>query len=193
MTESDMTLMTAIRSRRAVRSYSPTQIDKNTIYSLLDSAVLAPTAGHEEPWVFSVIQDRKVLGKLSETAKELACDELEKLPLHQRLRMQGDLADPNCNVFYDAGTLVVIWGKPMGPFVAADCWLAAENFMLAACAKNLGSCVIGFSVAALNTPEWKFRLSAPESWTAVAPVIVGVPKGETAPVPRMDPEILSWL
>jgi hypothetical protein len=28
--------------------------------------------------------------------------------------------------------------------------------------------------------------------TAIAPIIVGVPAGETPPVPRKQPEILAW-
>lgn len=65
----------------------------------------------------------------------------------------------------------------------ADCWLAAENLLLAAYAQGLGTCVIGFAVSALNTPEWKAELKIPAEMTAVAPMIVGVPAGVTPPVP----------
>ena len=75
----------------------------------------------------------------------------------------------------------------------ADCWLAAENLLLAACAQGLGTCVIGFAVSALNTPEWKSELKIPAEMTAIAPMIVGVPAGVTPPVPRKPPEIISWI
>jgi hypothetical protein len=45
------------------------------------------------------------------------------------------LADPAFNIFYDAGSLIVVCCKARGRFVDADCWLAAENVMLAATAK----------------------------------------------------------
>jgi len=64
--------------------------------------------------------------------------------------------------------------------------------MLAACAKGLGTCVIGFAVSALNTLEWKAELKIPPEMTAIAPIIVGVPAGETPPVPRKQPEIVTW-
>jgi nitroreductase len=102
------------------------------------------------------------------------------------------VARPDFDIFYHAGTLIVICAKPAGPFVVADCWLAAENLMLAACALGIGSCVIGFAVSALNTPEWKTALGVPEEMTAVAPIIVGIPNGDTPPVSRKAPEILSW-
>ncbi|GBL46905.1 nitroreductase [Sulfuriferula multivorans] len=101
-------------------------------------------------------------------------------------------ANPDFNIFHDAGTLIVICAKPSSPFVEADCWLAAENLMLAACAIGLGSCVIGSSVAALNLPEVKAELGIPAEFNAVAPLIVGVLSGETAATSRKEPLILSW-
>jgi nitroreductase len=55
----------------------------------------------------------------------------------------------------------VICGKPIGPFVAADCWLAAENLMLAATAHGLATCPIGFALAALGDREVKAELGIP--------------------------------
>jgi nitroreductase len=64
--------------------------------------------------------------------------------------------------------------------------------MLAACAEGLGTCVIGFAVEALNTPEWKTELKIPDGMTAIAPIIVGNPASEGPPTPRKPPEILFW-
>ena len=36
------------------------------------------------------------------------------------------------NIFYNAGTLIVICGPSAAPFAADDGWLAAENLMIAA-------------------------------------------------------------
>ena len=87
----------------------------------------------------------------------------------------------------------MIYSKLESPFVVADCWLAAENLLLAACAQGFGTCVIGFAVSTLNTPEWKAELKIPAGMTAVAPVIVGVAAGETPPVTRKLAEILTWI
>ena len=102
------------------------------------------------------------------------------------------VADPAFSLFYDAGTLIVICAKPLGPFVEADCWLAAENLMLAACALGLGTCCIGSVVPVLRTPEMKTVLSIPIDVTPVAPIIVGVPAGAAAEASRKEPHILSW-
>lgn len=42
--------------------------------------------------------------------------------------------------------------------MVADCWLAAENLMLSACALGLGTCCIGSAIPALNSPEAKSEL-----------------------------------
>jgi nitroreductase len=65
--------------------------------------------------------------------------------------------------------------------------------MLAATAMGLGTCCIGFAVPVLNSPEVKQELGIPPEVVAVAPIIVGVPAGPMAGVPRKAPEILRWI
>lgn len=180
-----------ILARRSVRAYAPIELDRNTVQTLLEAAARAPTAMHEEPWAFVVVQNRQVLKQLSDRAKPLFIERLHRT--HQTdAHTMDTFSNPDFNIFYNAGTLIVICAKPSGHFVEADCWLAAENLMLAACAIGLGSCVIGSSVEALNTPEAKAELNIPAEFDAVAPIIVGVPSGETAATSRKKPLILAW-
>ena len=192
-TETTLSVMNAIQHRRSVRDYTSKIIEKEVIQTLLDAAVHAPTAMHEEPWSFAVVQDKNVLDRLSESAKKLARNEAQGSDTDRSKHTLHVVDKPDFHVFYNAGTLIVIFSKLQGAFAMADCWLAAENLLLAACAQGLGTCVIGFAVSALNTPEWKSELKIPAEMTAIAPMIVGVPAGETSPVPRKAPEILSWL
>jgi len=187
-----MSALDAIHQRRSVRDYSPQAIDEAIIRPLIDAAVHAPTAMHEEPWLFAVIQDKSLLKRLSDSAKERVRNEAQGSDSPHAKHSLELVNAPEFHVFYNAGTLIVIYSKFPGPFVVADCWLAAENLLLAACAKGLATCVIGFAVSALNTPEWKAELKIPAEMTAIAPIIVGVPAGETPPVPRKPPEILIW-
>ena len=187
-----MSAMDAIYHRRSVRNYTPRTIGPDVLRTLLDAAVHAPTAMHQEPWSFAVIQDRNLLDRLSASAKERVRSEAQGSDSDHAKHSLELVNKPDFHVFYNAGTLIVICSKVQGPFAVADCWLAAENLMLAACATGLGTCVIGFAVTALNTPEWKAELSIPAEMTAIAPIIVGVPVGETPPVPRKRPEIIAW-
>jgi nitroreductase len=197
--ERPLSALDVIFSRRSVRTYTGEPLDHETVRALLDAAVQAPTAMHAEPWTFVVVQDADALKRYSDVAKSLWSAELGQ---HRDLHAVGEaavrsqfgqaMADPNFNIFYDAGTLVVICAKATGLFVTADCWLAAENLMLAASAMGLGSCCIGSAVGALNTSDVKHELNIPAGVVAVAPVIVGVPAVPAAPAGRKSPEILSW-
>jgi nitroreductase len=187
-----MSVLDAIYQRRSVRHYAARVPGKRLIGQLLKAAVHAPTAMHEEPWAFAVIQDKALLDRLSESAKELLRREARGVDTPHAKHTLDLVNEPEFHVFYQVGTLIVIYSKQPGPFAAADCWLAAENLLLAACAEGLGTCVIGFAVSVLNTPEWKAELNIPPELTAIAPVILGWPAGETPPVSRQPPEVLVW-
>ncbi|MFI5211146.1 MAG: nitroreductase family protein, partial [Gemmatimonadales bacterium] len=113
-------VLEAIHGRRAVRAYLPAPLDDSTVKTLLEAAVQAPTAMHLEPWAFAVVQDRVMLRRFSESAKALLADEAIR---HRQLlhapglsrseeHLARMLADPAFNIFYDAGTLIVICGQP---------------------------------------------------------------------------------
>ncbi|MBV8467830.1 MAG: nitroreductase family protein [Burkholderiales bacterium] len=186
-----MSLERAVYGRRSVRTYAPGRIDDDVLSFLLDAAVQAPTAIHQEPWRFVIVQSEHRLKQLSERAKELFAPEVERL--HHAHGQAGDnpFAQPEFDVFYGAGTLIVICAPSAAPFAEADCWLAAQNLMLTAYAMGLGTCVIGSAAQALNEPSFKDSLGIPTEYTAIAPLIVGFPKGETAPQTRHRPAILS--
>ena len=191
-------ILQAIYHRRAVRAYTAQRPDDDVIRNLLDAAVQAPTAMHTEPWAFVIVQDKALLRRLSDRAKTLLLEKLaagaaDAMDRRLQYRMIAMLREPSFNVFYDAGTLVVICRKPLGPYAEADCWLAAENLMLAACAKGLGTCCIGFAIPVLNTPDVKHDLGIAEELAAVVPIIVGFPRGTPEPVSRKSPQILRWI
>jgi nitroreductase len=197
--ERPLTALDVIFSRRSVRAYTGERLDYDTVRALLDAAVQAPTAMHAEPWAFVVVQDAAALKRYSDAAKGLWSTELDQ---HRDLHAVGEaavrsqfsqrLADPVFDLFYDAGTLIVICTKATGPFATADCWLAAATLMLAASAMGLGSCCIGSAIGALNSSNVKHELNIPDDVVAVAPVIVGVAAEPADPVARKSPEILCW-
>ncbi|CAG0961902.1 Bifunctional F420 biosynthesis protein FbiB [Methylophilaceae bacterium] len=184
----EMNIFETILARRSVRSYLPQEVTRKTILSLLEAAVRAPTAMHEEPCAFVIIQNREMLRNLSDRAKPLFIEQARRSAHNVE-----DISNADFNLFYDAGTLIIICAKSTGPFVEADCWLAAENLMLAACAMNLGTCVIGTALPAMKIPEVKPALGIPDQFEAVVPLILGWPRGETTPTSRKAPHILNTI
>ena len=186
-----MNLAEALKARRAVRAYAPRAVEEATIHALLHAAVEAPSAMNAQPWLFAIVQDKKLLDRWSDRAKAMLLDQAAADPKTRHYRPM--LEEPSFNIFYDASTLVVIGARERGRYTEADCWLAAENLMLAACDAGLSSCPIGFAVQVLNTREAKERLGFPESGVVVAPILLGYAAAAVEPVPRREPEVVCWI
>lgn len=73
-----MDVMDALYNRRAVRNYLPKKVDSEIIHHLLDAAIHAPSALHEESRGFVVIQNKSLLDRISESAKLLTMNERKK-------------------------------------------------------------------------------------------------------------------
>lgn len=193
--EVEMSLYEAILARRSVRSYTTKKLEKGTISSLLEAAIHAPTAMHSEPWGFVVIQDQQLLNSLSDKVKPTLLTMMHHQ--HQKLlKLSEQFADQDVNIFYNAGTLILICGNTKLNFYEADCWLAAENLILASTAMGLGSCIIGCALPILNLVEVKIKLGIANKFTVVAPIVIGYPSDSSdirSPTPRRRPRILSSI
>ena len=186
-----MELMQAISQRRAVRHYTDVMVHRAMVMDLLNAATMAPSAMNQQPWSFAIIRGRRRLEGYSERAKaHLLAILPQMLDLHQRA---DALASHDYNVFHHAGTLVVICAKPALHHPADDCFLAAQNLMLAAQDFGLGTCPIGFVRPWLNQPEIKRELGIPESHMAVVPIVVGFPASTSPPTRRKEPSVVCWL
>jgi len=184
-----MDLEQAIRSRRAVRAFTPEPLERAQLLRLIDAAVQAPSAVNEQPWSFTVIEDRAVLARISTESKAHVLASPPHAVGSSHLQM---LRDPKFDIFYHAPALIVISSVTASQWAVENCTLAAENLMLAACAEGLGSCWIGFAQTWLATPGGKAVLGVPASYLPVAPIIVGHPQGAAPAVPRRPPEI-RWI
>lgn len=184
-----MDLHEAIYGRRAVRDYLQKPVEQSVIKSLIDAAIQAPSAINQQPWIFTVVRDERILDQLSRESKA------HMLKFHPGIRESEHfhtLNDPHFQIFYHAPVLIVISAVAPVPWFVEDCSLAAENLMLAAYDAQLGSCWIGFAQGYLNTPEGKALLGLAPSCAPVAPIIVGQPKGVSKPVARKEPQI-RWV
>ncbi len=185
-----MELMDAVYHRRSVRSYRDQAVDKATVEALIKAATQAPSAMNQQPWAFAVIQGVPLLARYSDRVKaHLVRTLTPRSPFKQ---YRDTLETPDFNVFYGAGTLIVICAKPEGLRAEEDCCLAAQNLMLAAYGMGLGTCPIGFARPWLNLLRVKRELGIPPAYKPVFPVIVGYPLSQTQLVTRREPEIVAW-
>lgn len=143
-------VLQTIKNRRSIRKYLPKQIKDQELDIILDSAIHAPTGGNNQPWHFTVIQNKEFIDYMNVEAKKAiiqnkkivdsinteakkASDDLPKFG--DNILKLGN--SKNFNIFYDAPTVIIVSGRKdtVSPF--ADCCAAIQNMLLAA--ERLGS------------------------------------------------------
>jgi nitroreductase len=185
-----MEILKAIYQRHATRDFSDAVVTPGVVQDLLRAAAQAPSALNLQPWAFAVWHGRDRLAGYSEQAKAhlLAATDPE-YGLDPRI---DEYASAGVNIFHGADTLILICARPSRFSPNEDCFLAAENLMLAAHGMGLGTCPIGFARPWFNLPETKAALGLPEEYAAVLPIVVGYPARAPEPPPRRDPEVTVW-
>jgi nitroreductase len=148
-----MNVTEAIYARRATRAYQERKVEDDEIRSLLRAAVQAPSAMNAQSWAFAIVQSPSTLKRWSDGAKAMLLETVAHEPKVKHHLTH--LNDPSFNIFYDASTLVVIGSHARSTYVDGDCWLAAENLMLAATDAGLATCPIGLALPLLNTRDVK--------------------------------------
>ena len=185
---SELNVCEAILASRPVFAYKPQKVNVKTVRSVIEAAIRAPTATYLEPWAFVIIQNVELLKRISDTAKA----KLIKEPKNS-LQPGGVLNQPELNVFYKVSTLIVICANTNVPYAETDCWMAAQNLMLAAHAIGLGSSVVIQALTALSDSEIKSQLWIGEGYKAVVPIVVGYADAHRDISQIKRPLILSWL
>ncbi|MHC1707020.1 MAG: nitroreductase family protein [Bacteroidales bacterium] len=114
--------MNAIYHRRTIRKFKKQPVENEKLKQLLEAAVMAPSAGNQQPWQFILITAREVLDQLSE-------------------------ATPNAKALKEAQAAIVVIGdlerETRQGFWVQDCTAATMNILLQAYESGLGSVWIG--------------------------------------------------
>jgi nitroreductase len=181
------------KARRSVRDYKEYPVTDEDIKFLIDCARYAPSGSNMQPWSFVVIQNKEVINKLSEEGKKAMIPLVEQI-LNNPNKAAGFISflKTGANLFHNASSLVIILGNKKSVTADWDCAIAAQNMMLAAHSRGIGSCWIGLALPALMNENILKELGAPPGYKAVAPLIFGYPKGKTAMLERREPE-MKWL
>jgi Nitroreductase len=186
-------VLQVIHERRSVRRYTSDSVDDSTIDTLLEAAIWAPSAMNTQPWTFGIIRDRSLLDRYAERAKAIYLTdppiaELAGTPASALQVLRTVLSQPGYDVFHGASTLITIYATAPGD--VADCYLAAENLMLAACATALGSCPVGLARPVMNQRDVSDDLGVPEGFVAALPIVVGHPAERPRATERNSPGVL---
>jgi nitroreductase len=180
--------------RRSVRDYKPDDVPDDIIRELIRAGTYAPSAVNTQPWRFVVIKNREIIDRLSERAKKLWLDSVDKSSNPEIKRLENIMKMPEFNIFYNAPVLILIFATPDAYSPQYDCASAAENMMLAAKSLGIGSCWIGFGMPLSSDHDILVELKVPEDYHLMVPLIFGYPVKDiqTAP-PRKEDVIFNWI
>lgn len=182
-----MELFEALKERRSYRAYQNKPVAEAVIKELLEAAVYAPSGMDGQPWAFVIIEDQAYMKDLSDRAKKIVLEQIKNDPPSE---FKINIADPDFNIYYEAPVLICIFADTNQDTYQADGVLAAQNLMLAAHGKGLGSCWIHDTL--MFNDEIKAKFKIPENYDMVVPLVIGYPAGVSPVVEHSDPKILAW-
>ena len=147
-----MNVFEAIKTRRSVRKYKPEPIPEEHLWTILEAARLAPSAGNRQPWRFIVVRDRETITKLAEIASE-------QLWIADAGAVIAALCmDKNDPAVYER-------------WVERDVMTAVEHMVLTAWELGYGTCWIG----AFKQKDVKDLLVVPDPMFVINLLPIGVP------------------
>ncbi len=180
-------VLKTIKNRRSVRKYKPEQISREELDMIIEAGIYAPTAGNQQPWHFTVIQDQGFLRQMSDAIKE-------KMAQSGNDWMKKTAENPDFMVTYNAPTVILVSGREDGMAWQVDCSMAMENIMLAAESLGIGSVCLGM-VHFLLEQDKNFEIPGiPQGYKPFYAVALGHKAGDDpAPAPKRNMDVVNYI
>lgn len=199
-------VLKTIKSRRSIRRYLSEQIKDEELDILLESAIYAPTWGNDQPWYFTVIQNREFIENMNLEAKKAIVQDIE-LVNHinaESKKTSDDLPDfrdkfaklgssESFNIFYEAPTVIVVSGKKGTTSSFADCCAAIQNMLIAAESLEIGSCWIGLARFFFENPENVEKLNLPDNYEPYYAVTLGYKAAPNNKAPERNMNVVDYI
>jgi nitroreductase len=187
------------RTQRAMRRLHPDALPDEDLWTILETAIMAPSGGNRQPWNFLVVRDREKKRKIGawyleawERAYGPARDAMRANPSQARTYSSADhlarhLAE--CPVLIIATVRKEMFA--IGPTLGASIYPAVQNLMLAARALGLGTTLT--TLHKMHEDDVKKLLGIPEDVETMALIPVGRPKGTFGTPERLPVEkVVYW-
>lgn len=159
-------ILKTIKNRRSIRSYLPAQIKQEELDLIIESGIYAPSGHNDQPWHFTVIQNKEIIQYINDKSKDLMAksqiDWIKSMGLNQKI-----------NITYNAPTLIIVSGNKNALSPKVDCSAAIQNMLLAAESLNIGSVWIGLITFFLELEDEVRKLGVPEGYEPYYGVALG--------------------
>lgn len=159
-----MDVFEAITSRRSIREYKNTQVEKEKLDKILEAARIAPSASNRQKWKFIVVKNQKTRKKLVKAA------------YNQNFVGEAPVTIVACSTEPER---IMPCGQHAYP---VDLSIAVSFMILEATELGLGTCWLG----AFNEGEVKKILDVPEEVRVPAMFTLGYADENPGPRPRKN-------
>lgn len=176
----------SIKSRRSIRKYCSEQINDEELEMILESAIYAPSGGNDQPWHFTVIQNKELIDEMNRECKKAMVD----VPVEWIAKMGKS---KQLHIFYNAPTVVVISGKEDATSPLPDCCAAIQNMLLAAETMDIGSCWIGLARFFFEKEENIEKLRIPKGYKPYYGVSLGYKSSENNKAPERNKDVVNYI
>ena len=193
-------LVRLMRSRRSCRNFLDTPVDTRYLEDLVRIGITAPSGTNSQKWTFTILPDRQIVlrlgtavGRFFERLNRLAGNRILRgtLKLMGRSQLDDYYREHHDSVrdallewksggidrlFHGATAAVLVGSKPGASCPMEDALLATQNILLGAHSMGLGTCLVGFAVAALQKdPDIKATLGIPPHEPVYSVIALGHP------------------
>lgn len=159
-----------IMSRRSIRAYKPCTVSRDTMKTILECGINAPSGMNRQSWEVRVVDNPEVMAEIV-----------------QLMALGNPDVDPGAvkGCFRGAPVMVFIANDPAYDFSVIDCGLLSENIMLSGWSLGVGSVCLGSPIRFLrNSPEAMAKLGFSEGYTPVICIGMGYPAESPQAKPR---------
>lgn len=167
-------LVQLMASRRSCRNFTDQPVERALLEDLMKIGITAPSGTNSQSWTFTILPQKKAVQtfaervasffeRLNTTAKKTLLRLFLKLIgkgeldayYHGYYRKVKEAIDEwygsgNDPLFHGSTAAILVGSKPGASCPAEDALLATQNILLAAHSMGLGSCLIGYAVAAMK-------------------------------------------
>lgn len=180
-------VLKTIKKRRSVRSYLSEQIKQEDLDLIIEAGIYAPSAHNDQPWHFTIIQNKEKISYINDKSKELmAKSEIEWV------RNMG--LNPKTNIIYNAPTLVIVSGNKTALSPKVDCSAAIQNMLIAAESLNIGSVWLGLVGFFFEFKDEVKKLGIPEGYEPYYGVALGYKATEKELIaPKRNLDVVNYI
>jgi nitroreductase/NAD-dependent dihydropyrimidine dehydrogenase PreA subunit len=183
--------------RRSIRNFKEKNVPRPVLEKLVEIACSAPSAKNQQPWHWTVVQDRsevlRLAGMVMEWVRQVVRSSPQEAEIMGLPRVVASWEEGYDRICRGAPHVIVAHADRNWPFSTEDCTLAISHLTLYAASMDLGACWAGYFYKAVNAyPPLFEALGLPSDHLAYGAIMVGYPRFRYRLIPRRRAPRITW-